>query len=43
LIALKANQLTLYRSLEQLHQVAHPLSQATTLDTTHARQVRLIL
>lgn len=39
LIALKANQLTLYRSLEQLHQVAHPLSQATTLDTTHARQV----
>jgi hypothetical protein len=39
LIALKANQLTLYRTLEQLHQSGTKLSQAQTLDTSHNRQV----
>lgn len=39
LIALKANQLTLYRTLEQLHQSGAWLSQAQSIDTTHTRQV----
>lgn len=31
--------MTLYRSLKQLHQAVQPLSQAETLDPTHARHV----
>lgn len=39
LIALKANQRTLYHTLERLHQSGHWLSQAQSVDTTHNRQV----
>lgn len=39
LIALKANQLTLYRTLVQLHQAAICLSEAQCVDTSHNRQV----
>lgn len=39
LIALKANQLKLYRTLAQLHQTSACLSDAQTLDTSHNRQV----
>lgn len=39
LIALKANQLTLYRTLEQLHQAGNSLSTAQTVDASHNRQV----
>ncbi len=39
LIALKANQPTLYRTLQQLHQSRACLSQAQSVDTTHNRHV----
>lgn len=39
LIALKANQPTLYRSLEQLHQQGVCLTQAECVDTSHNRHV----
>jgi Transposase DDE domain len=39
LIALKANQPTLYQALEQLHRSGTPLSQAQTIDHDHNRQV----
>lgn len=39
LIALKANQPTLYQALEHLHQSGTPLSQAQTLEHDHNRQV----
>lgn len=39
MIALKANQPTLSRTVQQLHQSATPLSQAETFDSSHARQV----
>lgn len=39
LIALKANQPTLYRTLKQLHQSQACLSQAQSVDSSHQRQV----
>ena len=39
LIALKANQLKLYRTLVQLHQTSACLSEAQTFDPSHNRQV----
>jgi hypothetical protein len=39
LIALKANQPTLYQTLRQLHHLSTPLSQAQTVEQTHNRQV----
>ncbi len=39
LIALKANQPTLYRTLEQLHQGQAYLSEAQSVDTSHNRHV----
>lgn len=39
LIALKANQPTLYRTLEQLHQQGTCLSQAESVDLSHNRHV----
>jgi hypothetical protein len=39
LIALKANQPTLYQALEHLHQSGTPLSQAQTIENDHSRQV----
>lgn len=39
LIALKANQPTLYETLEHLHRYRRPLSQAHTIDHRHNRQV----
>lgn len=39
LIALKANQPTLYRTLEQLHHSGNCLSQAHRVDTSHNRHV----
>jgi predicted transposase YbfD/YdcC len=40
LIALKANQPTLYQTLEQLHRLTAPLSQSQTVDDAHARHVQ---
>lgn len=39
MIALKANQPTLCRTLAQVHQAQNPLTQDETLDTSHQRQV----
>lgn len=39
LIALKANQQTLYRTLEQLHQAGNALSVSETVETCHNRTV----
>jgi hypothetical protein len=39
LIALKANQPTLYRTLAALHQAGNPLTLAETVDTSHNRTV----
>ena len=39
LIALKANQQTLHRTLERLHQTPKPISVAETVDTSHSRTV----
>lgn len=40
LIALKANQPTLYQTLEQLHRLTAPLSQSQTIEDVHARHVQ---
>lgn len=39
MIALKANQRTLYQTLECLHQTGNPLTVAETVDTSHSRTV----